>query len=110
MQQADGMRILGAWMRIFGKKTGADQPKASDPAYEVVERSKDHVGREYHFKALIRVLDGATDSPSIDVIASSIQQEMGYHPTGYHCYSVVARKTPDPDILELTWKSWDSCD
>lgn len=84
---------------------------ARKPQYEVVEKSKTHDKREYHYKALIRIVaqNGQLSIFDLSVIADEIQTDMGYHVMGYHSYDF-AFQTVGADLYELTWKSWDSCD
>lgn len=81
--------------------------QAACATYEVMEKSQEHEHNAYRYKALIRVKNTV---PCIDktVVAAEIQRSMGYDPFAYLIYDV--RGCACNGIIELTWKSWDSCD
>jgi hypothetical protein len=85
----------------------AARNKAAYAAYEVMEKSQELDQNAYRYKALIRVKD-AVSSIDKTVVAAEIQRSMGYDPFAYLIYDV--RGCACNGIIELTWKSWDSCD
>jgi cyanate lyase len=100
-------RLICALKCALKKSNQASRNVAARALYEVIEKSREHDHNAYRYKALIRVKNTVS---SIDktALAAEIQRSMGCDPFAYRIYDV--HGCTRNGIVELTWKSWDSCD
>lgn len=77
--------------------------------FEVIEKSREHKGSSYYFKAVVKLQNNNVTISDIRVIVNMIQEQMGFHPIGYPNTLLESNEIAE-NVFELTWRSWDSCD
>lgn len=102
------MFILSELIKVFSNKKIYINNKTSTNDFEILETSKEHIDSTYHYISFIK-LKYEKSKYNFSVIAGNIQGDMGYHPIGYYYFDVKSKEISN-GIIELTWKSWDSCD